>query len=214
MFEGKGKPMLLRLRQVILVLVFGSAGLFFPDPILANDERPSSDHGYMLIRITVGSHETVGLLAMSNANTNDVIRIHTNSFEPAGLNAWMALVAMPYGQYYWSEYQTMHGIGAEATQNIPPVFRRSAPDSASDTFEIASGVVNYVGDWRMRTSTSPRLRLNRTVEYEKSTLERYLAQYPEYSNKYEIYLSVMGKKAVSLDEMVKASKGQSDPDRR
>ncbi len=207
MFEDKGKPMLFGLRQVILLLGIGSVGLFFPDPIFANDARPSSDYGYMLVRITVGSHERIGILAMTNADSNDVIRIRTNSFEPAGPNAWMALVAMPYGQYFWSEYQTTYGIGAEVTQSIPSVFRRSAPDPASDTFEIASGVVNYVGDWRMRTSTVPQLQLNRAVEYENSTLERYLAQYPEYSNKYEIYLSVMGKKAISLDEMVKASKG-------
>ena len=104
----------------------------------------------------------------------------------------------------------MFGIVGEEAQKLNRRHRRSAPGSASDTFEIVPGVVNYVGDWTMRVETSRRGELNPIVEFNKSTLERYVTQYPEYSNKYEIYLSVMGQEAISLDELAKTTEEQSD----
>ena len=72
-----------------------------------------------------------------------------------------------------------------------------------NNLDIDSGVVNYVGDWTMRVDPSRRMQLNPTVKFEKSTLERYVTQYPEISYRYEIYLSAMGQDAISLDELAK-----------
>lgn len=210
MFEDKVKLTMPILRQVILILVFASGCLFFPGQNLADDSQLSSDHGYMLIRVKLEQRERVGVLVMSDVDKNHVIRIHTKSFEPAGTNAWMALVAMPNGRYFWSEYESIYGIGVEAARDLNRKHKRRAPGSASDTFEIVSGAVNYVGDWEMRVISSQQMRLDPRIGYDKSTLERYVAQYPEYANRYEIYLSIMGKEAISLEELAKISKEQSE----
>ena len=162
-----------------------------------------SDHGYMLIRLKLTARERVGLLAMSNVDTEDATKIRRQSFEPAGVNAWIALVAMPSGRYFLSEYQPMFGIASEKAQGLNRRHRRSAPSSDNDVFQIVSGVVNYVGDWEMRVESSRRMQLNPIVEFDKSTLERYVTQYPEHANRYQIYLSPLGQEAVALDELVK-----------
>jgi hypothetical protein len=184
-------------------MVCGIGCLFFPGAILADEALLPSDHGYMLIRLNLSPRERVDQFAISNVDTSEVFRIHTRSFEPAGLNAWIAMVALPKGRYFLSEYQPRYGITTSEMQSLPTKHRRSAPDTASDTFEIVPGAVNYVGDWTLRIDASRRARLSTTVEFDKSTLERYVTQYPEHSSKYSIYLSVMGEKAISLDELVK-----------
>jgi len=202
--------MLLIWRQVILMLVLASGCLFVSGQNFADETQLPSDHGYMLIRVKLLQRERVGVLVMSDVDKNHVVRIHTDSFEPAGKNAWMALVAMPNGRYFWSEYESIYVTGIEAGQGLNRKHRRSAPGSASDTFEIVSGAVNYIGDWKMRVISSQQMRLDPLIEYDKSTLERCVAQYPEYANRYEIYLSIMGKKAISLEELVKITKEQSE----
>jgi hypothetical protein len=177
--------------------------ILFSAASLADDAPLSSDQGYMLIRISLNKGERVGTLAMSNVDTNEVIRSRIKSFEVSGPNAWMALVAMPSGRYFWSEYETSLGSSTDSARNSSQMYRRTSPGSASDTFEIVPGVVNYVGDWTMRFVSSQRAKLDPIIEYDKSTLERYLAQYPEKAIKYEIYLSVMGKAAISLQELAK-----------
>jgi hypothetical protein len=195
--------MLPLMQRILLVLILGIGCLFFSGPNLADEAVLPSDYGYMLIRLNLTARERVDLLEMSNVDTNYVIRIRNNSFESAGLNAWMALVSMPKGRYFLSEYQAKIGMTITEMQGLAQRHRRRAPESADGTFEIVSGAVNYVGDWTMRTDSSRRIQLNEVVEFKKSTLERYVTQYPEYSNKFEIYLSVMGKEAISLDELVK-----------
>jgi hypothetical protein len=191
------------LQRVILILILGSGCLIPSRPNLADEAPLPSDNGYMLIRLKLTSRERVDTIVMSNVDTNDVIRIRGNSFEQAGLNAWIALVAMPNGRYFLSEYQPMFGIASEEEKHLNRRFRWSAPDSATDTFEIVPGVVNYAGDWELRVEWSSRIEMNPIIEFDKSTLERYLIQYPENSNRYKIYLSPMGEKAISLDELVK-----------
>ena len=197
------------LRSVIPALTLGIGCLSFSGPILADEEQLPPDHGYMLIRLKLASGERVGLLRMHNVDTDHIVTIRQESFKKAGLNGWIALVAMPNGRYFYSDFLPTYGPQDSAVKTFP----RSAPGSASDTFEVVSGVVNYVGDWRMRNEmqidaslrrhSSFRRQLNPIVELSNSTLERYVTQFPDYSGKYEIYLSAMGKKAVPLDELVK-----------
>jgi len=200
---GKDKSVAMKMWRKFLIAIAAGICTSFAGASLADDVPLSSDQGYMLIRISLNMGERVGTLAMSNVDTNQVIRSRTKSFEVAGSNAWMALVAMPTGRYFWSEYETTLGTNVEATRNLSQMHRRKSPGSASDTFEIVPGVVNYVGDWTMPVVASQQAQLDPFIEYDKSTLERYLAQYPEHANKYEIYLSVMGKAAISLQELAK-----------
>lgn len=197
------------LRRAIPALTLGIGCLSFSSPNLAEEEQLPPDHGYMLIRLKLDSGERVGLLRMHDVDTDHVVTIRQESFRKAGLNTWIALVAMPNGRYFYSEYLPTYGPRVWEVKNFP----RSGPGSASDTFEVVSGVVNYVGDWRMRNEmqidsslrrhSSFRRQLNPIVELSNSTLERYVTQFPEYSRKYEIYLSAMGKEARPLDELVK-----------
>ena len=198
------------LQRVILVLILGSGCLFPSRPNFADEALLLPDHGYMLIRLKLTPRERVDIIAMSNVDTNNVIRIRRKSFEAAGVNAWIALVAMPNGRYFLSEYQPMFGTVSEEAQKLDRRYRWNAPDSAGGTFEIVSGVVNYAGDWELRVETSNRIELNPIIEFDKSTLERYVTQYPEYSNRYKIYLSPMGEEAISLDELVKTTEEKSD----
>jgi len=200
---GKDKSLATQMWRNFLIAITAGICTSFAGASLADDVPLSSDQGYMLIRISVNKGERIGTLAMSNVDTNEVIRSRTKAFEESGSNAWMALVAMPSGRYFWSEYETSFGSSTDSARNSSQMYRRTSPGSASDTFEIVSGVVNYVGDWTMRVVASQRAPLDPIIEYDKSTLERYLAQYPDHANKYEIYLSVMGKAAISLQELAK-----------
>ena len=202
-FAGIGRWIPAQMWRNFLVLFIGSGCLLISVANFADEAPLPSEQGYMLIRISLNQGERVGTLAMSNVDTNQVVRCRTDSFESAGSNGWMALVAMPTGRYFWSEYETSYGTGVEAVRNLNQMYKRKSPGSASDTFEIVPGVVNYVGDWTMRVVPSQRARLDPIIEYDKSTLERYLAKYPEYANQYQIYLSVMGKAAISLQELAK-----------
>jgi hypothetical protein len=200
---SKGKSVPAKMWWKFLVSTSAGICILFSGAILADEAPLQSDQGYMLIRISLNKGERIGTLAMSNVDTNEVVRSRTKSFVVSGPNAWMALVAMPSGRYYWSEYETTLGSSTDSARNSSQMYRRNLPGSASDTFEIVPGVVNYAGDWTMRVVASQRGQLDPIIEYDKSTLERYLAQYPEYANKYEIYLSVMGKAAISLQELAK-----------
>ena len=205
MFEGKAKLKLLTMRRTTTLLLVVIGCLLLSSPNLADVVPLPEEHGYMLIRLKLTPRERVGMLAMSSVDADHAIKIRRKSFEPAGVNAWIALVAMPSGRYFLSEYQPMFGIVGEEAQRLNRRHRRSAPNSDLDTFQIAPGVVNYVGDWTMRVETSRRGQLNPIIEFDKATLERYVSQYAEYSNKYQIYLSPMGQDAISLVELAKTT---------
>jgi hypothetical protein len=198
--------MLFKLRLQILILVIGG-GLFYSGPNLADNAPLPSEHGFMLVRVILEPPARVGLLSMTNLDTNSLVTIRSSSFKRVGINAWITLVAMPNGHYYLSEFQSKYGSGGLRMRTSARALTQGAPESASETIEIVSGVVNYVGDWKMRISSlaSPRaMETSRTIEFGRSTLEKYFAKYPEYANKYEIYISEVGEKAISLNELANA----------
>ncbi len=194
--------MLSIMAKALVVSVIANSLLCF-GPSFADESLLAEDHGYMLIRVKLTTRERVRLLEMSNTETNDVVKLRTESFERAGTNAWLALVAMPRGRYFWSEYESIYGIDPSESQAFPLRHVRSSPRTASDTFEIVPEVINYVGDWKMRVVSSQRYRLDPIIDYDVATLTRFFERYPERASKYEIYMSMMGKKAISLDELAK-----------
>ncbi len=95
----------------------------------------------------------------------------------------------------------------EQTLNQDPPIIREVPGSASDTFEIVPGVINYIGDWEMRISagdvrSSVTRRWSVDIRQNTKTLGRLFEEFPDYANRYEIYLSMMGKEAISLREFL------------
>ena len=157
--------------KALAVSVIANSLLFF-GPSFADESLLAEDRGYMLIRVKLTTRERVRLLEMSNTETNDVVKLRTDSFQRAGTNAWMALVSMPRGRYFWSEYESIYGIDPSDTQAFPLRHVRSSPRTASDTFEIVPGVINYVGDWKRRGVSSQRYRRDPIIEYDVVTVTR------------------------------------------
>lgn len=201
MTESQVNQMLSRCRGAMLALVSAIGFLHFPAAILADDTALPADHGFMLIRLQLSANERVDTLQMSNRDTNLVVSIRGKSFQAAGVHSWLALAAVPRGRYFISEYVPKLGIAGSERQLLGTRFKWNAPGSDRETFEIAPGVVNYVGDWTMRIDASRRTPLNPVIEFDKSTLELYVAQFPGHASKFEIYLSAIGKKAMSLSEL-------------
>ena len=180
-----------------------------PDEVTGEEVLPP-DHGYMLIHVDVNLGERINMFAFTEVDTKHEVRTRVKSFKPVGVNAWMALVAMPSGRYYWSEYEATATRSVEGSRNIDNIFRRRAPSSADDSFEIVSGAVNYIGNWRMRVVSVDRHRIDPIIGYETSTLQQYVEDYPELANKHQVYVSMMGKEAISLDELAKIVNSQSN----
>lgn len=196
----------MRFKKIILTLVsvvFGFASVHGADEVL------EPGYGFMLIRLHMNSREVVGRLSMSNVETDDRITVRTDDFVAAGANAWMTLVSMPEGRYFWSEYEAVDPRVENSTQNLDQMYRRSAPASADDTFEIVAGAVNYAGDWTMQVTRSSRTRVDSTVKFEKTTMERFLKGYPAQAGRYKLYLSMQGKAAISLEDFARIVESQS-----
>ena len=186
--------------------------LFVSSPNLA-EKSPDEialqpGHGYLLIRL-IGTHGDVKVarLDMTNLDTGDVIVIkrYSRMSESAGRNAWMSLAAIPEGRYFSSAYEPIHPLRWPMRWPKSELYRREAPSSASDIFEIVPGVINYVGDWAM-LSTLRGWNVNHNIK----TLERLVDRYPEHIKRYEIYLSMMGKKPITLQEFRKIVEAQSN----
>ena len=179
-----------------------------PDEVTGEAALPP-DHGYMLIHVDVNQRERINIFSFTEVDTKYEVKTRMKSYKSVGVNAWMALVAVPSGRYYWSEYEAIANSSVEGSRNLDSLFRRHAPSSAGDSFEIVSGVVNYVGDWRMRIVSANR-RIEPIINYETSTLQRYVEEYPELADKHQVYVSMMGKAAISLDELAKIMNSQSN----
>jgi len=159
-----------------------------------NEIELPKDSGYLFIRIKTVTDKPLIDLKMTNLDTGDVVNIHSTLHKSAGLNAWTELVVMPSGHYFFSEYN----LGYTFTQ--PDV--RQAPSSTNEVFEIAPGVINYVGDWRFDFSNSDLRGPEIDISHEYSPLERLSNNYPRYAEKFEIFLSIMGRVAISVDDFV------------
>lgn len=184
--------------------------LFVSSPILA-DESPDEialqpGSGYLLIRVICPAGERIARLEMTNLETGAVITTRSDMYESAGQKAWMAMVAIPEGRYFWSEYEPTYYAGLEQPRFNRRLTRTGVP-SSTDTFEILPGVINYAGDWVMQLTHYKR---DPTISHKMETVKRLVDRYPEYIKRYEIYLSMMGKNAISLEEFLKLVEEHSD----
>ena len=200
-----------KIDRVIFTLL---VSLMVSSPALADEVTGEADlppdHGYMLIHVDVNQRERINVFSFTDVDTKHEVKTRMKSFRSVGVNAWMAIVAVPSGRYFWSEYEAIANSSVEGFRNLDSLFGRSAPSSADDSFEIVSGVVNYVGNWRMHVVSSDRRRIHPIVSYETSTLQRFVEEYPELANKHQVYVSMMGKAAISLDELVKIMNSRSE----
>jgi hypothetical protein len=202
-------PMLSITQNFKPVAILWLGCLFVSSSNLA-DESPDEialqpGHGYLLIRVICPAGERIARLEMTNLETGAVITTRSDMYQSAGQKAWMAIVAIPEGRYFWSEYEPTYHVGLEQPR-LNRILKRGGPSSASGTFEIVPGVINYAGDWVMQLTHYKR---DPTISHKMETVERLVDRYPEYTKRYEIYLSMMDKKAISLKEFLKIVKEHS-----
>jgi len=191
------------LYRLILVVIAAAVGLVLSGSSLADDAELSAENGYLLIRLKLSQRERVDALVMQELDTGNVVRMHSDSFEPAGLNAWMALVAVPKGRYFLTEYLPKYGMTGAELQSLPQRHILATSGTPDQSFEIVPGAVSYVGDWTIRVDALQRSQRRPVVEFDKATLERYVEKFPALSGRYMIYLSPLGEKAVSIADLAK-----------
>lgn len=183
---------------LIVLVSLGVSAVSFAD-----DAGLPEGYGYLVILVETNPRERVKQLYMAKVDSDEVTAMRMDDFLAAGSNRWMAVVPAAAGRYYWSVYEPFYGLGISESRSLNQIHRRSAPSSADDTFEIRDGVINYVGDWRMKIISSRRFRLDPEIKYEVSTLERFAIDNPELANSLPIHLSMMGKESISLQELAK-----------
>jgi hypothetical protein len=194
--------------------VFYLCSVFLAAPTLAAEPTHGlvllKNHGYLLIRFVASSGERITRFDITNVDTGEVVRTNPDLCRSAGANAWMCLEGVPRGRYFWSKYASEHRVGLEFSRNQDPVIEQKQPSSASDTFQIVAGVINYAGDWDISiTSEGLSRRYSVDIEQNIKTLQRLFERYPDYANTYEIYLSMMGREAISFVEFQKIVEQQS-----
>lgn len=187
-------------------------------PVLADESSNKSadaltlqaNHGYLLIRIVGTSGERITRFDLTHVDTGDVVKTRSDMYKSAGPNAWMFLLPVPAGRYFWSKYSSDYSFGLELSRSQDPMIGQTEPSSASDTFEVVPDVINYAGDWKIRISSDgPNRRWTKDVSQNVKTLQRLFERFPEYTEKYEIYLSMMGKEAISFVEFQRIIKQHS-----
>ena len=171
-----------------------------------DDAALSPGYGYLLIRLICPDGEQIARLEFTNVDTKEVITTSADMYEPAGQKARMGLIMMPEGRYYWSSYEPTYGVGLERPRFNDRV-SRNGPSSAEDTFEIVPGAINYAGDWVMRFLN---LKQKPSINLDASTIQRAAERFPAHVTRYEVYLSMMGKQAISLADFLKLVEEHSD----
>ena len=179
-------------------------------PAISQEPVLPDGHGYILIRIETSQRLGVNVFEVTNVDSDATARAERNDFRAAGSNGWLALLSAPAGRYFWSEYEAYSGNPVENSRHLEQSYRRSRPTSANDSFEVVAGMVNYVGDWTMRVGTSSRRQVDPVIQYDKSTMERYVTEFPSLANRHPIYLAMMGKEAISLEELARIMQEQGN----
>ena len=168
-------------------------------------------YGYLLLPIIGTTKQRIGKFDLTNVDTGAAVKTISDLYEAAGPSAWMCMVAMPEGRYYWSKCEPEYrhvGLWRTADDlHLLRLFTRDEPSTASDTFEIAAGVINYAGDWEIIVTppinNDAPYRLSVDTNLNIETLRLMVERYPVHANKYEIYISMMGREALSIVDFQK-----------
>ena len=120
----------------------------------ADDISLPADYGYVLIRIIMettprASGAVRERIVFKNYDTGESFSVRVKAPYSAGVNASLSLISATKGHYYFSQFVSSSPLFSFAA----PIAKTAL--SVDDIFEVKSGVVNYVGDWK------PRLDMNR-----------------------------------------------------
>jgi len=105
-----GRPVIdLKTQKIDRVIMILLACLMVSTPALPDEVSGEAalppDHGYLLIHVDVNQRERIDIFSFKDVDTQHEVETRMKSFRSVGVNAWMALVAVPSGRYYWSEYE-------------------------------------------------------------------------------------------------------------
>ena len=192
---------------------------------LAVELSLTSGYGYLFVRLVGASDRMDVRFNFTNQDNGYVVKVNSAECESSGANARTCMVVASPGRYFWSKYESEVRVRLEKSRIQDPPINRDKPGSAADTFEIMAGAINYIGDWEMKirsgnvdqrsiSSTPENVTMVRRwsidTQQNTATLQGLFVDYPDYANRYGIYLSMMGKKAVSLQEFLKIIEQNSE----
>lgn len=210
------------MRTVKSLLILSACGLLISSHGFGEEatveKSSSSGHGYLFVRLVGASDEVIVSFDFTNQDNGLVVKVNSTECKPAGPNSRICMVVASPGRYFWSKYDSEYLVRLEKSRIQDPPIIRDEPGSAGDTFEIIAGAINYVGDWEMsirsgnveqRSLTGAAAdvtmvrRWSVDMRQNPETLQKLFEVFPDYANRFGIYLSMMGKKAISLQEFLK-----------
>ena len=182
-----------------------------PDDSPVDDISLPADHGYVLIRVIMQPRlreitSARDHVVFNDYDTDESFTVRTVTPYKSGVNTSTSLASATEGHYYYSR----RVFPGELEFN-PPIARTAV--RADDIFEVRSGVVNYVGDWELKTDwNSIGSRLEIDVTYDLAVFEKAMEHFPEHLREYEVFISIKGKQAISLNDFVEIVKQNSGSD--
>lgn len=184
---------------------------FFSPACLAD----STADGYLLVRILETDNEAAAKLDLRHLDSGAVIKIRSESCSKGSVNSRICLIPAAPGRYFWTRFEMTYNLRGAQSYIEGPSLWRDELDSSDDSVEIVAGGVSYIGDWELGSDNqwspaSARQNLTIKVGLDKTTLQLFYDNFPDVANRYEIYLSVRGKKAVSLQDFLKNVQPQSE----
>lgn len=199
----------------LLALLVGLCGVLVLVACASSANRPAddislpADHGYVLIRTTTNmipaNPSEYGFLVFKNYATGKLFSICPFTTYSAGVRAWLSLISVPKGPYYFNRYSTF------APRNERTI--EATEVSNEDIFEVKPGVVNYIGDWDVTyRNLSWRREVQLDVTYGMVAVEKSKAYFPEHLEKYEVFMSIRGKKPTSLYDLAEIIRKRSESD--
>ncbi len=208
-------------RLLLLAVLVTTSAILIPDVSAAQGTSSAGGHGYLLVRVNGLSTEKKAWFDFTHNETGYVVSLTEAECEPIGTNSKMCIVIAPPGRYFWSKYESKVYFRFELSTVQEPIIRREEPGSATDTFEIAPGVINYIGDWEMHlssgdfsdasgqhASTVSSRRWKIDIQQQMNSLAMVFDIFPEFAARYEISLSMMGKEAIPLAEFIEIMQSQ------
>jgi hypothetical protein len=189
---------------------------FSEEPVAENSL--TSGLGYLFVRLVGASDQVIVKFEFTNQDNGFVVKVNSAECEPGGPKSRLCMVVASPGRYFWSKHEAEFRMRMERSQFQDPAITRDQPGSASDTFEIVAGSINYVGDWEMRISSGDVeqrslsggpsgvamvRRWSVDTRQNPNTLQRLFEVFPNQTGQFGVYLSMMGKKAISLQEFLK-----------
>ena len=195
-------------------LIAGLCGFAFmmtgasADDSLPDDFFVPANYGYVLIQITMEPRlrdisSARDHIVFNNFDTDESFTARTQTPYKTKVNTWLSLATAAEGHYYYSRH-----VFPGEREFIPPIARDAV--AADDIFEVKRGVVNYVGDWNLKSDwryTGGILKAD--VTYDFAVFENALEHFPEHLRKYGVFISMKGRQAISLNDFLKIVKQQS-----